>query len=71
MTEKEYITAANLARLRAAYAILQQMIPGYGVSDDDLRTLLKKTDDAVYKAFKDVNTEAEPVDPKRAQGGKG
>jgi hypothetical protein len=57
MTENEYIKAANLARLRAIDAILQQLIPGYGVSDEDVRELFNRIEQAIEKAYKAVNLE--------------
>jgi hypothetical protein len=59
VTEIEYVKAANLAHLRAAYAIIQQILPGYAVSDGDVRELLNKMDDAIDKAVKEVNLKEE------------
>ena len=63
MTEPEYITAANLARLRAAHAIMQQIVPGYGITHEDGRELLNKIDDAISLAYRAVEISPESTAP--------
>lgn len=57
MTESEYVTAANLARLRAIYALMQQLVIGYGVTEEDTRELFNKTEDMINRTYKEVALE--------------
>jgi hypothetical protein len=46
MTEGEYIRASNLARIKAAMAIIQQIIPDYGVTAKELSAIVEKLEEA-------------------------
>ena len=39
MTETEYVTVSNLARVRAALKIIQDIKPNYGVTEEEKKSL--------------------------------
>lgn len=56
MTESEYIEVSNLARIRAAYRVLNDMIPDYGpVSQERLRAITSPLSDLLDDCFKSMH----------------
>lgn len=44
MTETEYLTAATLTKIRAALAILKDILPGYGMTEEERRVAIIQLD---------------------------
>lgn len=61
MTESEYIEASNLARLRAALSILNDVLPGYGpVTQKKFTLIYRPLSNLVDECFAEIKTSEDP-----------
>ena len=60
MTETEYVTVNNLARVRAALKIIQDITPGYGVTEEEKKSLANKLYDIEERISETIETEQDP-----------
>jgi hypothetical protein len=65
MTEGEYIRVGNLARVRAAFVILEQVRPDQIVSEAERNEILLKLDALQEKIAKTIKTMEEKKDDDR------
>jgi hypothetical protein len=56
MTETEYMIVSNLARLRAALKIIQDIMPGYGVTEEEKKTLANQMYDIEERISETIET---------------
>jgi len=57
MTEREYIDATNLAKIRAAKAILRDLMPMCGLDENQLSAAINSLDKWEQRLNKAVKTE--------------
>jgi hypothetical protein len=60
MTETEYVTVSNLARVRAALKIIQDITPGYGVTEGEKKALANQLYDIEERIADTIKTEDDP-----------
>ena len=60
MTETEYVTVSNLARVRAALKIIQDMTPNYGVTEEEKKALANQLYDIEERIAETIETREEP-----------
>jgi hypothetical protein len=56
MTETEYVTVTNLARVRAALKIIQDMTPNYGVTEEEKKALANQLYDIEERIAETIET---------------
>ena len=60
MTETEYVTVTNLARVRAALKIIQDMTPNYGVTEEEKKALANQLYDIEERIAETIETGEDP-----------
>jgi len=60
MTETEYVTVTNLARVRAALKIIQDMTPNYGVTEEEKKALANQLYDIEERIAETIETREDP-----------
>jgi hypothetical protein len=60
MTETEYVTVTNLARIRAALKIIQDMTPNYGVTEEEKKALANQLYDIEERIAETIETREDP-----------
>ena len=60
MTETEYGTVINLARVRAALKIIQDITPGYGVTEEEKKSLANHLYDIEERISETIETIEDP-----------
>ena len=61
MTETEYGTVSNLARVRAALKIIQDITPGYGVTEEEKKSLANRLYDIEERISETIETKEDPA----------
>jgi hypothetical protein len=56
MTETEYATVSNLARIRAALKIIQDITPNYGVTEEEKKALANQLYDIEERISETIET---------------
>ena len=56
MTETEYVTVSNLARVRAALKIIQDITPNYGVTEEEKKALANQLYDIEERISERIET---------------
>jgi hypothetical protein len=60
MTETEYMTVSNFARVRAALKIIQDIMPGYGVTEEEKKALANQLYDIEERISETIETREDP-----------
>jgi hypothetical protein len=60
MTETEYMIVSNLARLRAALKIIQDITPGYGVTEEEKKALANQMYDIEERISETIEIREDP-----------
>jgi hypothetical protein len=60
MTETDYLTVSNLARVRAALKIIQDITPSYGVTEDEKKALANQLYDIEERISETIKTTEDP-----------
>jgi hypothetical protein len=60
LTETEYVTVNNLARVRAALKIIQDITPNYGVTEDEKKSLANQLYDIEERISETIVTREDP-----------
>ena len=60
MTETEYMIVSNLARLRATLKIIQDITPGYGVTEEEKKALANQMYDIEERISETIETREDP-----------
>jgi hypothetical protein len=60
MTETEYVTVSNLARVRAALKIIQDIAPNFGVTEEEKKSLANQLYDIEERISETIETKADP-----------
>jgi len=60
MTETEYVTVSNLARVRAALKIIQDITPNYGVTEEEKKALANQLYDIEERIAETIETREDP-----------
>jgi hypothetical protein len=60
MTETEFVTVSNLARVRAALKIIQDMTPNYGVTEEEKKALANQLYDIEERIAETIETREDP-----------
>ncbi|HEX5081196.1 MAG TPA: hypothetical protein VFY40_04060 [Blastocatellia bacterium] len=61
MTETDYLTVSNLARVRAALKIIQDITPDYGVTEEEKKTLANQLYDIEERISETIKTTDGPI----------
>jgi hypothetical protein len=56
MTETDYVTVSNLARVRAALKIIQDITPNYGVTEEEKKALANQLYDIEERISETIKT---------------
>jgi hypothetical protein len=56
MTETEYVMVSNLARIRAALKIIQDIAPNHGVSEEEKKSLANQLYDIEERISETIET---------------
>ena len=59
MTETDYLTVSNLARVRAALKIIQDVTPNYGVTEEEKKALANQLYDIEERISETIKTTEE------------
>jgi hypothetical protein len=59
MTETDYLTVSNLARVRAALKIIQDLTPNYGVTEEEKKALANQLYDIEERISETIKTTEE------------
>jgi hypothetical protein len=59
MTETDYLTVSNLARVRAALKIIQDITPNYGVTEEEKKALANQLYDIEERISETIKTTEE------------
>jgi hypothetical protein len=60
LTETEYVTVNNLARVRAALKIIQDITPNYGVTEEEKKSLANQLYDIEERISETIVTREDP-----------
>jgi hypothetical protein len=60
MTETEYVTVSNLARVRAALKIIQDLTPDFGVTEEEKKSLANQLYDIEERISETIKTTEDP-----------
>ncbi|HEY6400906.1 MAG TPA: hypothetical protein VI479_05830 [Blastocatellia bacterium] len=60
MTETEYVTVSNLARVRAALKIIQDLTPDFGVTEEEKKALANHLYDIEERISEKIRTTEDP-----------
>jgi hypothetical protein len=60
MTETEYVTVSNLARVRAALKIIQDLTPDFGVTEEEKKALANQLYDIEERISEKIRTTEDP-----------
>lgn len=60
MTETEYVTVSNLARVRAALKIIQDITSNYGVTEEEKKALANQLYDIEERIAETIETREDP-----------
>jgi hypothetical protein len=60
MTETDYVTVSNLARVRAALKIIQDIAPNYGVTEEEKKALANQLYDIEERISETIKTTEDP-----------
>ena len=60
MTETEFVIVSNLARVRAALKIIQDMTPNYGVTEEEKKALANQLYDIEERIAETIETREDP-----------
>jgi len=60
MTETDYLTVSNLARVRAALKIIQDVTPNYGVTEEEKKALANQLYDIEERISETIKTTEDP-----------
>jgi hypothetical protein len=60
MTETEYVTVSNLARVRAALKIIQDLTPDFGVTEEEKKALANQLYDIEERISETIKTTENP-----------
>ena len=60
MTETEYMIVSNLARVRSALKIIQDITPGYGVTEEEKKALANQMYDIEERISETIETREDP-----------
>jgi hypothetical protein len=60
MTETEYLTVSNLARVRAALKIIQDLAPNFGVTEEEKKALANQLYDIEERISETIKTTEDP-----------
>jgi hypothetical protein len=60
MTETEYVIVSNLARIRAALKIIQDITPNHGVSEEEKKSLANQLYDIEERISETIETRGDP-----------
>jgi hypothetical protein len=60
LTETEYVTVSNLARVRAALKIIQDITPNYGVTEEEKKSLANQLYDIEERISETIVTREDP-----------
>lgn len=60
MTETDYVTVSNLARVRAALKIIQDITPNYGVTEEEKKALANQLYDIEERISETIKTTDDP-----------
>jgi hypothetical protein len=61
MTETDYLTVSNLARIRAALKIIQDITPNYGVTEEEKKALANQLYDIEERISETIKTTDGPT----------
>jgi ribosomal protein S7 len=60
MTETEYVTVSNLARVRAALKIIQDLASNFGVTEEEKKALANQLYDIEERISETIKTTEDP-----------
>jgi len=60
LTETEYVTVSNLACVRAALKIIQDITPNYGVTEEEKKALANQLYDIEERIAETIETKEDP-----------
>jgi hypothetical protein len=60
MTETEYVTVSNLALVRAALKIIQDLTPDFGVTEEEKKALANQLYDIEERISETIRTTEDP-----------
>ncbi|HEU0185736.1 MAG TPA: hypothetical protein VFS27_10515 [Blastocatellia bacterium] len=60
MTETEYVTVSNLALVRAALKIIQDLTPDFGVTEEEKKALANQLYDIEERISETIKTTEDP-----------